>query len=140
MSWTNIWLHVVFTTKNRNHLLSASIRKSVFDHIKVNSKKINSHIEIVNGYTDHCHILIQLNRMESLSKTMMLIKGESSFWINNNKLTESQFAWQDDYWATSVSPSCVCKVRNYILNQEAHHQKKNLERELRRLFPNEKVK
>ena len=53
----------------------------------------------------------------------MLIKGESSFWINNEKLTRTKFEWQDEYIALSVSQSRVGKVRTYIENQEEHHKK-----------------
>lgn len=55
----------------------------------------------------------------------MLIKGESSYWINKNKLTRTKFEWQDEYIALSVSESFVKKVRNYISNQEKHHIKKS---------------
>ncbi|ELR71800.1 Putative transposase [Fulvivirga imtechensis AK7] len=60
---------------------------------------------------------------------MQLIKGESSFWINQKKLTESRFGWQDEYYAVSVSESQVNRVREYIKNQEIHHQKKDFEQE-----------
>jgi len=50
-----------------------------------------------------------------------MIKGESSFWINKEGLTKSKFEWQDEYYAVSVSESMIEKVRNYIKNQELHH-------------------
>lgn len=37
--------------------------------------------------------------------------------------------WQDDYWAVSVSEWHVERVRNYIKNQEAHHQIKDFKQE-----------
>ena len=61
---------------------------------------------------------------------MQLIKGESSFWINRNDiivptLGGKKFEWQDEYFAVSVSESLIDKVRDYIKNQEKHHQKKS---------------
>jgi REP element-mobilizing transposase RayT len=58
-----------------------------------------------------------------------LIKGESSFWINKNKLTIEKFEWQDEYFAVSVSESMLDKVRDYIKNQEEHHRKKTFQEE-----------
>ncbi len=58
-----------------------------------------------------------------MSKVMQLVKGESSFWINKNKLCQTKFAWQDEYFAVSVSESELNRVRNYIKNQEEHHGK-----------------
>ena len=52
-----------------------------------------------------------------------LIKGESSFWINKNKIVPQGFEWQDEYFAVSVSESAVGAARKYINNQEAHHSK-----------------
>jgi REP element-mobilizing transposase RayT len=59
----------------------------------------------------------------------MLLKGESSYWINKNKLIKTKFEWQDEYFAVSVSESAVKKVRDYIKNQEEHHRKKSFQEE-----------
>lgn len=60
---------------------------------------------------------------------MQLIKGESSFWINKNKLTKDHFAWQAEYFAVSVSESMIEIVRTYIKKQESHHSKKSFQEE-----------
>jgi putative transposase len=67
--------------------------------------------------------LISLGVDQTIQKVVQLIKGESSFWINNNKLCQEKFEWQDEYFAVSVSESMVDTVRNYIKNQEEHHSK-----------------
>jgi len=123
MSWVRIWVHMVFSTKNREPFLHKEIRKNVFQHIKQNAEKKDIYLDSVNGYSDHAHCLISLNKDKSISETAQLIKGESSHWINQNKLTISKFIWQDDYWAVGVSESHLQSVRNYIFNQEEHHQK-----------------
>lgn len=66
----------------------------------------------------------------------MLIKGESSYWINKNKLTSTKFEWQDEYIALSVSESIVEKVRKYISNQEQHHIKKSFTDEYKEFLVN----
>ena len=55
---------------------------------------------------------------------MRMVKGESSEWINNQKLTPSLFRWQEGYGAFSYARSQVSTVCKYIENQEAHHRKK----------------
>ncbi|HEY5823115.1 MAG TPA: transposase [Cyclobacteriaceae bacterium] len=65
----------------------------------------------------------------SVQKVIQLIKGESSFWINKQKLTNKKFEWQHEYFALSVSESMLDKVRNYIKNQEEHHSKKTFQDE-----------
>ncbi len=123
MSWVRIWIHLVFSTKNREPFLNKDIRKEVFQHIRQNGEKKDIYLDCVNGFSDHAHCLISLNKEMSLSNTVQLIKGESSHWINQNKLTTKKFFWQDDYWAVGVSESHVPEVRKYIFNQEEHHKK-----------------
>lgn len=79
---------------------------------------------MVNGYSYHCHCLISLSSNQNIEKVVQLLKGESSHWINKNQLTKEKFAWQDEYFAVSVSESMVESVRNYIKHQENHHRKK----------------
>ena len=86
-------------------------------------------IDFVNGYSDHCHCLVSLAVDQNIQKVMLLIKGESSYWINKNGLTKNKFEWQDEYFAVSVNDSAVNRVREYIKNQEAHHQKKTFQEE-----------
>jgi len=130
MSWVRIWVHLVFSTKNREPYLLQSIRKKVFQHIKQNAKEKDIWLDCVNGYADHAHCLISLNKDQSISKVAQLIKGESSFWINQNKLIEGKFMWQDDYWAVSVSESHLERTRQYIFNQEKHHSKTTFKKEV----------
>jgi len=123
MSWVQIWVHIVFTTKNRKpYLQTPEVRQKVFNHIKANAKEKGIWLDCINGYKEHVHCLISLGKDQSLSKVTQLIKGESSYWINSQELTDQKFRWQDDYWAVSVSKSHVESVRKYIFNQERHHK------------------
>ena len=81
-------------------------------------------VDIVNGYSQHVHCLFRLKNDQTVSKVMQLIKGESSFWINQQKLMKTKFQWQEEYFAVSVSESLVNAVRKYIRTQEEHHKKK----------------
>jgi putative transposase len=131
MSWVRVYIHMVFATKNRQPFLNTpELRKSVFQHIKNNAAEKDIWLDCVNGYSDHAHCLISIGREQTISKVAQLIKGESSFWINQNKLTKQKFIWQDDYWAVGVSERHVEKVRNYIHKQESHHYKKKFKIEI----------
>jgi len=126
MSFVKIWIHLVFATKNREPLLSPNIRQVVYKHIINNCKEKDIFLKAINGYTDHVHCLLSLNKDQSIAKIAQLIKGESSFWINKSEITSNPFSWQDDYFAVSVSESQVDTVTKYIKNQEKHHSKKIL--------------
>ena len=125
MSFIKIYIHLVFSTLERKpYLNSKELRIKVWKHIKENATEKGIYIDVVNGYSDHCHCLISLSSNQNIEKVAQLIKGESSFWINKNSLTIEKFHWQDEYFAVSVSESIIEQVRNYIKNQETHHLKK----------------
>ena len=131
MSWVRVYIHMVFSTKNREPFLnSKELRKDFFQHIKKNANEKEIWLDCINGWQEHAHCLISLGREQTISKVAQLIKGESSFWINKNKLTENKFTWQDDYWVVGVSESHIKSVREYIYNQEAHHSKKTFKNEV----------
>ena len=130
MSFVKIWVHLVFATKNREPLLKKEFRYDVFQHIAKNCKEKGIFLQAIDGYTDHVHCLISLGKDQNIAKVTQLIKGESSFWINQNNLTAKKFSWQDDYFAVSVSESQVPVVSNYIKKQEAHHSIKTFDEEV----------
>jgi putative transposase len=130
MSFVKIWVHLVFATKNREPCLKKEFRYDVHKHIIQNCKEKEIFLQSINGYSEHLHCLISLGKDQSISKISQLIKGESSFWINQNNLTFEKFGWQDDYFAVSVSESQVDTVINYIKNQEKHHLKKSFDQEV----------
>lgn len=101
----------------------------VWKHIKENATAKGIFVDVVNGYSDHCHCLISLGSNQNIEKVVQLIKGESSYWINKNNLTAEKFSWQDEYFAVSVSESMIKNVRNYIINQEIHHLQKTFTEE-----------
>lgn len=130
MPYIKIYIHFVWSTKNRVPFLTTKeLRQRVWSHMKENASEKGIFIDYVNGYSDHCHCLVSLGVNQTIQKVMQLIKGESSFWINKEKLTQHKFQWQDEYYAVSVSESMINRVRNYIIKQEEHHSKKSYKEE-----------
>ncbi len=129
MPFTKIWIHLIWSTKNRDKLIDEELKQKLLQHIKGNARLKNIFIDTLNCVQDHIHLLISLGREQTISKIVMLIKGESSNWVNKNKLTKGKFEWQDEYIAVSVSESQVDRVRKYIKNQEEHHRFKSFQEE-----------
>jgi REP element-mobilizing transposase RayT len=129
MPHVKVWIHFVWSTKNHAPLLTAEIRPQVFQHIRENAKEKDIFVDFINGYVGHTHALVSLGTDQTISQIMQLLKGESSFWINKNKLCSGKFEWQGEYFAASVSESVVGSVRNYIKKQEQHHRHKTFAEE-----------
>jgi putative transposase len=129
MAFVRIMIHIVWGTKNRAPIITKNLKPKLLSHIKENAKKKEIFIDSINGVSDHVHCLISLNADMSISKAVQLIKGESAFWINKEKETGTKFEWGDEYFAISVSESLIKTVRDYIENQEEHHQKMTFSKE-----------
>lgn len=106
----------------------------MWQHIRDNGKGKGIVIDFVNGHREHCHCLISLGREQTISKVLQsdsyrMVKGESAFWFNKQGFMKDKLEWQDEYFALSVSQSALNSVRNYIKNQEEHHQKITFQQE-----------
>ncbi len=134
MPYIKVWIHFVWSTKNRKPFLTDDIRSRVFQHIRENALEKDIFIDYINGYVDHVHCLVSLGAEQTMKEIMQLIKGESSFWINKNKLCREKFQWQNDYFAVSVSETVVENVREYIKNQEEHHRNTTFEKEFEKFL------
>jgi putative transposase len=133
MSYVRIWVHLVFTTKNREPYFTKEIRDRLIDHIRTNARIKDIVVEAIGGWSEHLHLLVSLGREQSIAKIAMLIKGESAHWLNQQQFFRGKFYWQDDYFALSVSESMVEKVRTYINGQEEHHKARPFTSELEKL-------
>lgn len=130
MAHVKVYIHFVWSTKDRKPFLNTmELRRKVWQHIRENAMEKKIFIDYINGYAEHCHCLISLGIDQSIEKIMQLIKGESAYWINKNRLIEQKFEWQDEYFAVSVSESMLDKVRDYIKSQEEHHHRKSYQEE-----------
>jgi putative transposase len=129
MSNIRIWIHIIWSTKNREKIISQSIKPLLLAHIRDNAKAKDIYIDYVNCVEDHIHLLISLPPDQAVGKIVQLLKGESSFWFNQQKFGVGKFEWQNDYMTVSVSQSLIDKVREYIKNQEEHHRRKSFAEE-----------
>jgi REP element-mobilizing transposase RayT len=120
-----IWIHFIWATKYRQNLIDEELKYKLYNHIRANAKEKGIYIDHINGTENHIHILVSLKGEQSVSKVAFLIKGESSHWVNTNRLINEKFEWQNEFMALSISESLVPRLRNYIRNQEAHHNKKS---------------
>ena len=129
MPFVKIWIHLIWSVKYRQSILEKDIRRKLFDHISEYARNKDIHLDCINGYDDHVHVLLSLKADHSISKVTQLLKGESSHWVNSVKLIPFRFEWQEEYFAMSVDDHRIVAVRDYISGQEEHHRKKTFAEE-----------
>ena len=108
-------------------------------HILENADTKDIHINFINGYYEHLHLLISMGAHQSIGEIIQNIKGESSYWINKNRLTDVKFSWQPEYYAVAIGQNQIKTVRNYIRNQEEHHKNMTFENEIGRFIKENKL-
>ena len=134
-SLAKIYLHVVFSTKNRQPFLQdPELRAKTHAYLAGICRNLDSPSIRIGGIEDHVHVLCYLSRTSTISDLVRDLKRESSKWIKQQSPELRDFHWQDGYGAFSVSPSHVDGLKDYILGQEEHHRTESFQDELRRLL------
>ena len=134
MPYVKIWIHLVWSTKNREPYLNDKVRKRIFQHIFRSARAKGIFIDHIGGYREHVHCLISLGTEQTLSWIVKQLKGESSHWINQGQLVPFHFKWQHEYFAVGVSESLLEKTRSYIRRQEEHHSRKSFDYEFTQML------
>jgi len=124
-TYTQIHLQFVFVVKYRAAIIDPSWKNELYKYITGIVQNNKHKMIIINGMSDHIHLLIGMRPSQSVSDLMQDIKGSSSKWINENNFLKNKFEWQEGYGAFSYSKSHLTRVIAYIENQEKHHKKKS---------------
>lgn len=138
-SLAKIYIHVIFSTKNRQPLLAEGWRDELFQVAGGVTNGIGCQSLIVGGVADHVHLLFQMSRVISLGDAVGRIKANSSLWINQTRGLRRKFHWQAGYAGFSVSQSNLETVRQYIHRQPEHHTRQSFQDELRQWLERYKI-
>jgi putative transposase len=130
-SLAKVYLHVIFSTKNREPLLVDEWRDELFHVLGGSANNLGCQSLIVGGVADHVHLLFRLSRTITIADAVGKMKSTSSLWVNQTRGLPASFHWQGGYGAFSVSQSNVEAVREYIRRQPEHHKKQSFQDELR---------
>jgi putative transposase len=128
-TYSNLFYHIVFSTKGRNDWITTAIEERVWAYIGGIARKHEVIAVQVGGTENHIHVLILAKPRIAPSQIVQWIKGESSKWIHETFPEFSKFAWQDGFGVFSVSKSNVPDIIEYIKNQRKHHAKQTFEDE-----------
>ena len=72
------YLHIIFSTKYRQRLISNAVEDELYAYIGGLCKKMDCQPIKIGGYENHVHILCMLSKMMTLIKLMQEVKSASS--------------------------------------------------------------
>ena len=128
-SLAKVYLHAVFSTKNREPLITPEIEPELFAYLGGILKNKDSRLLHAGGTEDHVHLLISQSKNISLSSLMKDVKKDSSSWIKTKGRSFRNFHWQDGYGGFSIGKSDIPNLKKYIANQREHHRKRSFQEE-----------
>lgn len=128
-SYTNIVIHYIFSTKNREKIITTGLKERLWPYMGGIARENNMKALAIGGVSDHVHLLIALPATLSIAKAIQLIKGGSSKWVHETFPDHQNFKWQEGYGAFSVSISRIKNTVAYIHGQQEHHRVKTFQEE-----------
>jgi REP element-mobilizing transposase RayT len=138
-TYTNLLVHIVFSTSNRAPLLTDAIRPDVHAYLGGIMRELDAIPIAIGGTADHVHLLIRLPANLSAADCLRIVKTNSSRWVKERWPKHRKFAWQGGYGAFSVSESRRAAVIRYIQDQEQHHRRISFQDEFLTLLKNHRV-
>jgi REP element-mobilizing transposase RayT len=128
-TYTSLYYHIVFSTKNRVAWLKPEIEERVWAYIGGIARHHRITAIQIGGIENHIHALVLAPPILAPSQMAQYLKGDSSKWIHEEFPDLRGFAWQEGYGAFTVSKANVEGAVRYIQNQREHHQTRTFQEE-----------
>jgi putative transposase len=138
-SLSKVYVHITFSTKNRENLIDKNIQERLFEYLGGICKGLECNPARVGRHLDHIHILCTLSRKITQASLLEQVKKESSKWMKTNGDKYKNFYWQNGYGIFSVNPTEIDVVTDYINNQEEHHKKRTFQDEFKAFLKKYKI-
>jgi putative transposase len=133
-SFTSILVHCVWSTKNRQPLLTSDVRDRLWPYLGGIARENKTKTLAIGGAADHVHALVSLPATLSVARALQLLKGNSSKWIHETFPEMRSFEWQEGYGAFSIGVSGIDTTVAYIRNQAEHHRTRSFREEFRAML------
>jgi REP element-mobilizing transposase RayT len=125
IEYNNLYTHFVLITANRMPVILEKNRSRIEKYVTGIVKNNDCYLYAIYANPEHVHLLVSRSPNKSEESLITTIADSSARFINDNKLCDGLFQWQQTCSAFSVSKKEISTVCQYIENQKEHHQKQN---------------
>jgi REP element-mobilizing transposase RayT len=122
MSFWRTYYHIVWSTKNREALVTPEIEPRLFAYIVNKAAELGVYIYDINGWTDHIHVVSAVPPKEAVAHVVKTLKGASSHDLNQQGVLHGLFAWQRGYGVLSLGSRQLKDAIEYVRRQKEHHR------------------
>ncbi|EKB48938.1 transposase [Cecembia lonarensis] len=130
-SHSEIWTHLVLSTKNQEKIFGKAESKAIMEAME---DFIGSHEDQSITYSvlpEHIHILIKLPENISLNGFASHLQTFIKTKLSLNKGLNHNFQWEKNFHAHSVSINRLSAEKSMILRQEVKHREITFEEEMK---------
>jgi len=122
MAYWRLHYHLVWSTWQREPLLTGDRRRKAYGAILGKAKDLGVIIHAIGGADDHVHVAASIPPRLSVAEVVGQLKGRSAHYATDAHGVERNFAWQEGYGALSLTDEALPGVIAYVLAQEQHHR------------------
>jgi putative transposase len=128
--FTQLYVHLVWSTWKRAPLITPELQPRIYRVLQHQASACKADVIAIGGIDDHVHVLLRFPTNVTISTLVQRLKGASSHFVTHVLKSPDPFKWQGAYGAFTLTKRAVPHVREYVLNQEAHHRDGRLYRDL----------
>jgi REP element-mobilizing transposase RayT len=121
MSFWRLYYHLVWATKNREHLIQPETEDRLYAYIVRKAAELDAYVYAINGWYDHVHLLVAIPPKHAVADVVKRLKGASSHYLNHAGGLAYEFAWQRGYGALTLGERQRPKAEAYVRDQKDHH-------------------
>jgi putative transposase len=126
MPYWQLFYHLVWSTKNRQPLLTPLVEKHIYGYLTSKAVGLKGTVYALGGTDDHVHMVIAIPPAIAVAKFIGQIKGVASTKFNKSGISDVRFAWQDEYGAFSFDAKRLPNYVAYVKRQKEHHRQNTI--------------
>ena len=120
MAYYRLFYHVVWTTKNRQAILTSAVEPIVYNFIRAKAIGLGGTVFSLNGVEDYVHMVASIPPKIAVATFIGQIKGVATAHFNQ-QYTDKAFYWQESYGVFSFDGKRLPNVIAYVERQKEHH-------------------
>ncbi len=125
-----IFLHVVWTTRSREPVLTAEAAGFLERFLPAIAREERAEVLAVGVVRSHVHVLVRVHPTTQVPRLLQRWKGGSALAATREGVMRARaLSWAKAYSVTSVSPRQLSAAADYVRNQARRHPQEAIERD-----------
>ena len=121
MPYCQLFYHLVWSTKNRQPLLTPKLEPIVHNFLRTKAVGLGAIVFALNGMEDHVHLVVTIPPKIAVARFIGQVKAVASTKFNKSQLDVPPLFWQAEYGAFSFDAKRLPSYIAYVNQQKGHH-------------------